>query len=106
MNTLKEALMLFDNPEKKHFHYFDVSNAIAQLPEEITTSFEAQADYLAMDFQDNIGEKHWKTYLGPMTTFVRTDTDEEVLRPDISSIKPNHISYWGKRASEISCCKI
>ena len=53
MNTLKEALMLFDNPEKKHFHYFDVSNAIAQLPEEITTSFEAQAEYLAMSFQDN-----------------------------------------------------
>ena len=62
-----------------------MSNAIAQLPEEITTSFEAQAEYLAMDFQDNTGEKHWKTYLGPMTTFVRTDTGEDVLRPDISS---------------------
>lgn len=58
MNTLKETLKLFDNPKKKHFNYFDVSNAIAQLPEEITTSFEAQADYLAMDFQDNTGEKH------------------------------------------------
>lgn len=106
MNTLKEALLLFDNPEKKHFHYLDVSNTIAQLPEEITASFEAQAEYLAMAFQDNTGEKHWNTYLGPMTTGVRTDTGEEVLRPDISSIKPNHISYWENRASEISCCKI
>lgn len=100
MNTLKEALLLFDNPEKKHFHYLDVSNTIAQLPEEITASFEAQAEYLAMAFQDNTGEKHWNTYLGPMTTWVRTDTGEEVLRPDISSIKPNHISYWENRASE------
>ena len=100
MNTLKEALLLFDNPEKKHFHYLDVSNTIAQLPEEITASFEAQAEYLAMAFQDNTGEKHWNTYLGPMTTWVRTDTGEEVLRPDISSIKPNHISYWENRAGE------
>lgn len=100
MNTLKEALMLFDNPEKKHFHYFDVSNAIAQLPEEITTSFEAQAEYLAMSFQDNTGEKHWNTYLGPMSTWVRKDTGEEVLQPDISFIKPEHITYWERRASE------
>lgn len=100
MNTLKEALQLFDNPEKRHFHYFEVSNAIAQLPEEITSSFEAQAEYLAMEFQDKTGKEHWNTYLGPMTTWVRKDTGEEVLRPDISYIKLEHIAYWERRASE------
>lgn len=100
MNTLKEVLQIYDNPEKKKFYYFDVSGDIKNLPDDVCHSQEAQSEILAMSFQDNTGSEHWGSYLGPMTTWVRKDTGEEVLRPDISYIKPEHIAYWERRACE------
>ena len=100
MNKLKEVLALFDNPERKKFHYFEVSNEVSKLPDDITRTPEAQAEFLAMAFQDNTGKEHWGTYFGPMTTWRRKDNGEEVLRPDRSDITPEHIAYWESRAKE------
>lgn len=100
MSTLKEVLASFDNPERKQFSYFDVSGEISRLPNDIVNTLEAQAELLAMEFVDNAGEKYWKTFLGPQSTWVRKDNGDEVLRPDRSFIKPEHIEYWKKRSNE------
>lgn len=53
-----------------------------------------------MQFQDNTGKDHWGTFLGPLTTWKRKDTGEEILCPDKRLIIIDHIDYWERRSVE------
>ena len=100
MDILSEVLAIYDNPEKKHFMYCDVSGDIDKLDEDVRKSIEAKAEYMAMAFQDATGYEHWSTFYGPVTPGVTKDTGKEVCIPDYKDITPDMITYWEKRAAE------
>lgn len=100
METLKDVLSIYDNPNKKKFSYHDVSLDLGHLPKTVRDEPNSQSEILAFSFQDNTGKEHWGTYYGPLTTWKRKDTGEEILSPDIKEIKEEDIQYWTKRVSE------
>ncbi len=99
MDTLKEILDIYDNPGKKRFTNFDITGDLSGLPEDVRNQKDTQSELLAFSFQNNTGKDHWNTYYGPLTTWKRKDTGEEILRPDIKDITPDDIAYWESRAS-------
>lgn len=99
MDTLKEILDIYDNPDKKKFTNFDITGDLLGLPEDVRNQKDTQSELLAFSFQNNTGKDHWNTYYGPLTTWKRKDTGENILRPDIKDITPDDIAYWESRAS-------
>ncbi|MBQ0090414.1 MAG: DUF4209 domain-containing protein [Prevotellaceae bacterium] len=104
MTKLKEILETYDNPNKKGFEYYEMSSDIRTLPEIVVSGFDAQAEILAMMFQDNSGKDDWGTYYGPMLSGTRTNKEtgetEPAYNPDYHLLTEEQFSYWEKRASE------
>lgn len=97
MNSLQDILAIYDNPEKKGFEYYDVNDAIKQLPEEVVKSDAAQYEMLAMLFSEGSSDE-WGTYYGPMLTGKAQD-GTPVYFPDRKSLTPNCMAHWERRAS-------
>lgn len=104
MAELKDILEIYDNPTKKGFEYYEVSADIRTLPEIVVSGFDAQAEILAMMFQDNGGKDDWGTYYGPMLSGTRTDKEtgetEPAYNPDYRLLTKEQFLYWEKRAHE------
>ena len=99
METLEEILKIYDDLNKKKFDYYEVSKQLLDLPEKEKLRNEVMSELLAFSFQDNTGEK-WGTYLGPLTTWVKKDTGEEISRPDYKEITDYDITRWEKRLEQ------
>lgn len=98
MNSLQDILAIYDNPEEKGFEYYDVNDAIKQLPEEVVKSDAAQYEMLAMLFSEGSSDE-WGTYFGPMLTGKAQD-GTPVYFPDRKSLTPNCIAHWERRATD------
>ena len=99
METLEEILHIYDNSDKKNFDLYEISNLLSKLPEKEKARQEVKSELLAFSFQDNTG-KRWGTYLGPLTTWVKKDTGEEICRPDYKEITDYDIERWEKRVEQ------
>lgn len=99
METLEEILNIYDNPDKKKFNFFEISNLISKLPEIEKARQEVNSELLAFSFQNNTGAK-WGTYLGPQSTWVKKDTGEEICLPNYKQITAYDIARWEKRVEQ------
>lgn len=99
METLEEILYIYDNSDKKKFSLYDISNLISRLPEKEKARQEVKSELLAFSFQDNTGTR-WGTYLGPLTTWAKEDTGDEICQPDYKEITDYDIARWEKRVEQ------
>ena len=78
MAKRNDILANLDNDIRKRT-YYDVCSLIASADKDEETSFEIEAEIMAMSIIENICQEKWECY---------------------SEISPKHIAYWTKRATE------
>jgi len=101
-SNLSEIWSVFDVPERKKFTSCDIIAAINELPEGNPEDTQCRYEVFGFRFVGTNRENVWGTYYGPQCTFERKDNGEELYSPDINDVTPDIISYWEKRAVEVT----
>ena len=101
-SSLSEIWSVFDVLERKKFSSCDIIAAINELPEGNPEDTLCRYEVFGFRFVGTNRENVWGTYYGPQYTFERKDNGEELYSPDINDVTPEIISYWEKRAVEVT----
>lgn len=100
-SSLGDIWKYYDEKERKHFLFHDVSAAINSLPKDSPEKQQCIYEAMAFDFAENCHDKYWRTYYGPQWTFAKKDTGEEVYVPNIKDVTEEMVTYWEERARSV-----
>lgn len=99
METLQEVLDSFDDPCKKGFYYFEITEDINKLPAAERETFQAKAECLAMSFQEKENKKG-EPFFKPSSIAIRYSNGEDIVITNTTKIDKEIIQYWEKRSEK------